>query len=134
MFDVLDWLGMDKWLKVSIVAAVLLAGAGAFYGLGFVLPGIEQARQAGGNAAGRADEFQLAQRRDALEQCRQAAQMVYDVHWAAACMTEVGQASQGLADGHAECDLPDAKAAVVNAWLDEAEERCIAEVRAGLDP
>jgi hypothetical protein len=125
---------MDKWLKVSIVAAALLAGAGAFYRFGFVLPGIEQARQDRGNADRRADEFQLVQRRDALEHCVQAARMVYDVHWAVACMTEVAQASSGLVDGHAECDLPDSKAAVVNAWLNEAEAQCIAEARAGLGP
>jgi hypothetical protein len=125
---------MDKWLKVSIVAAVLLAGAGVFYGFVFLLPGIERTDQDGGNAGRLADEFQLAQRRDALEHCRQAARMIYDVHWAVACMSEVGHASSGLADGHAECDLPEAKAAVVNAWLDKAEERCVAEVRAGLDP
>ena len=136
MFNPLpSWLSMDKWLKVSIVAAALLAGAGAFYRFGFVLPGIEQARQDRGNAARRADEFQLVQRRDALEHCLQAARMIYDVHWAVACMTEVGQASStGVADGNAECDLPDAKAAVVNAWLNDAEEQCIAEVRAGLGP
>jgi hypothetical protein len=128
-----SWLSMDKWLKISIVAAaVLLAGAGAFYRFGDVLPGIGRVPPDGGNAARRADEIQLAQRRNALEHCLQAARMVYDVHWAAACMRE-GQASPGLADGHAECDLPDAKAAVVNAWLNEAEERCVAEERAGLD-
>ena len=48
MFNPLpSWLSMDKWLKVSIVAAVLLAGAGALYRFGFVLPGIEQARRDG---------------------------------------------------------------------------------------
>ena len=125
MFDLLpSWLSMDKWLKVSILAAVLLAGAGACYRFIVVLPGIGQARQDGGTAA---------QRRDALEHCRQAARLLYDVHWAVACMTEAGQAPPGLADGHADCDLPDARAAVVNAWLDEAEKRCVAEVRAGVD-
>jgi len=107
---------MDKWLKVSIVAAVLLAGAGAFYYSVFVAPGIEQAQ------------------RSAIEDCHRAARMVYDVHWAAACMTQAGQASSDYAEGHAECELPDDKAAVVNAWLDEAEKRCMAEVRAGLGP
>jgi hypothetical protein len=97
---------MDKWLKVSIMVAVLLAGAGAFYHFAFVLPGIEQAR------------------RSAIESCREAARMVYDVHWAVACMP----------DGDAECDLPDAKAAVVNAWLDDAEKRCMAEARSGYYP
>jgi hypothetical protein len=125
---------MDKWLKVSIVAALLLAGVGLFYRIGFVPRGSEQSRQGGGNADTRADAVQLAQRRNALEQCRQAARMVYDVHWAVACMTEAAQATPGLSDGDAECDLPDAKAAAVNAWLDEAEKQCVAEVRAGLEP
>ena len=107
---------MNKWLKVSIVVVVLLAGAGAFYRFVFLPPGMEQARA------------------NAMEDCQKAARMVYDVHWAAACMTHVGQASPGQADGHAECELPDDKAAVVNRWLDEAEAQCRAEVRAGLGP
>lgn len=108
---------MDKRLKASIVVAVLLAGAGAAY-LAFVAPAI------------RADEVRIAQRRSALDDCRRAALMVYDVHWAAACLTVAGQAP-GQPDGYAECDLPEDKAAVVNKWLDEAEARCIAEARAG---
>ena len=122
---------MDKRLTASIATAVLLAGAGAFYRFGFVLPGIEQARQDEGNAAGQADEFPIPQPRNALEHCQEAAWLVYDVHWAVACMKEAGQPSSGPAAGHADCDLPDAKAAVVNAWLNEAEARCMAEARAG---
>lgn len=111
---------MYKWLKASIVLAVLLAGAGALHRFVFVRPGIEQAHQHGG--------------RTAIEDCRIAARMVYDVHWAAACMAHAGQADPGLADGHAECELPDHKAAVVNKWLDDAEARCTTELRAGLQP
>lgn len=108
---------MDKWLKVSIVVvAVLLAGAAAYHRFALVRPGVEQAQ------------------RSALEDCHRAAWMVYDVHWAAACMAQAGQAVPGHADGHAECELPDDKAAAVNAWLKEAEQRCMAEVRAGLQP
>ena len=104
---------MDKRLNVSIVMAVLIAGAGAFYHL---VPGIEQARK----------------RSAAMEECMQGVRMAYDVQWAAACATHAGQATQGQADGHAECDLPDAKAAVVNAWLDQDEQRCKGEMRACL--
>jgi hypothetical protein len=102
---------MNKWLKVSIVMAVpLLAGAGAFY------------RWMSAN-----------ERSAAVEECLQGVRMAYDVHWAAACAALAGQASPGQADGHAECDLPDARAAVINAWLDQDEKRCVAEMRAGLD-
>ena len=105
---------MDKRLNVSIVMAVLIAGAGAFY---YLVPGIQQARE----------------RSTAMEECLQGVRMAYDVQWAAACATQAGQATPGQADGHAECDLPDAKAAVVNAWLEQDEQRCVAEMRAGLD-
>src|SRR4030095_5793265 len=105
---------MDKRLKVSIVMAVLVAGAGA--GAFYHFAGIEQAQHSA-----------------AVEECLQGARMAYDVQWAAACATQAGQASSGQADGHAECDLPEAKAAVVNAWLDQDEQRCVAEMRAGLD-
>lgn len=108
---------MDKWLKVSLVVAVL-AGGGLLYHFVFLGPGTEQALRD----------------KAVFEDCQKAARMVYDVHWAAACMTQVGQSSPGHADGHAECELPDDKAAAVNAWLDEAERRCMAEVRAGLEP
>lgn len=107
---------MNKWLKVSLVVAVLLAGAGAFYRLVFLPSGMEQAQAS------------------AIEDCQKAARMVFDVHWAAACMTQGGQASPGQADGHAECELPNDKAAVVNRWLDEAEAQCRAELRAGVGP
>ena len=113
---------MDRWLKASVMAAALLAGVGAFsfYYFAFVRPA---------NNAARIDEFAVAGGRSAMVDCREAAQMIYDVHWAAACQAHAGQAPQSVADGHAECDLPEAKAAIVNAWLNEAERRCAAEAR-----
>ncbi len=123
---------MNKWLMGSIVAALLLAVAGALHQFARVLPGIGMAYQEREHSSAPAGDFRLAQRRSAIEECRQAAWMVYDVHWAAACATQVGQNSPGHADGHAECDLPNEKAAVVNAWLDKAEKQCEAEVQAGL--
>lgn len=106
---------MDKRLKASLAAAVLLAGAGAFL------------LYWEGNPSRQRDVLRLAQR-NALDDCLRAAQMIFDVHWAAACAT------QGDGNDHAECDLPDAKAAVVNAWLNQAEARCLAEARGGPDP
>ena len=119
---------MDRWLKASIMAGALLAGAGAlsYCYFAFVLPA--------GSPAARVDEFAVAHQRSAMVDCEEAAQMIYDVHWAAACQAQAGQASQGFADGNAECDLPEAKAAVVNAWLNEAQRRCAAEARAGPRP
>lgn len=106
-------------MKGSLALAALLAGAGVFHHFllrepGRARPGLEDVR--------------IAQQRSAIEHCRQSAHMIFDVHWAAACMAEANESS-GAGDGHAECDLPDAKAAAVNAWLDEAEARCVAEVQ-----
>ena len=103
------------------MAAVLLAGAGAVAFHHF--PGTT----AGPSAALSADDFTVVNARSAMVGCREAAQMTYDVQWAAACQAHANQSAPGAADGHAECDLPDAKAAVINAWLNEAERRCTAE-------
>jgi hypothetical protein len=128
---------MDKWQKVSIaMMAALLAGAGAFQQFAIVPFGAERARPDAENAASPVDELRPAPeyQRSAMVGCQEAANMLYAVHWAVACQAQAGQASPGLAEGDAECDLPEAKAAVINAWLDEAEQRCRAEVRAGLSP
>jgi hypothetical protein len=108
-----SWLGMDRRLKVSLVAGALLAGGGAWYGLH-------------GSAPARLEVAQLPAPRSNLEHCLYSARMIFDVHWAAACTAEAEQGVPG-ADGHAECDLGGDRAAAVNAWLDKAEARCRAE-------
>jgi hypothetical protein len=114
---------MHKHLNASIFAAVLLAGVGA---IAFHLfPGSSP----GQSPPPRPEDITVANVRSAMVGCREAAQMTYAVQWAAACQAQANESAPGAADGHAECDLPDAKAAVINAWLDEAERRCTAEGR-----
>jgi hypothetical protein len=60
------------------------------------------------------------------QQCMEAAMLFHDVRWAAAC-SEV--AEQGLSDGNAECDLPNARAGRLYALLRQAEQECLAESR-----
>lgn len=103
-------------MKGPLTLAALLAGAGVFHHFVLREPNPVPARDS---------VLRTAQQRSVLEHCSQSARMIFDVHWAAACM-EAGPSS----DDHAECDLPDAKAAAVNAWLDEAEARCMAEAQA----
>jgi hypothetical protein len=100
---------MDKRVQLALIATVLLGGGKYLYLNGGLVPYQEPK--------------QVAQRGNELEQCLYAAQMAFDVHWAAACATQVG------ADDSAECELPDAKAAVVNAWLNDEDKRCMAEAR-----
>jgi hypothetical protein len=114
---------MHKHLNASLMAAVLLAGVGAvaFHNL--------PDKPAGPGAALSADDFTVVNLRSAMVSCREAAQMTFDVQWAAACQAQANPAAPAAGDGHPECDLPDAKAAVINAWLNEAERRCTAEGR-----
>jgi hypothetical protein len=64
--------------------------------------------------------------RQAQAHCAEAALLVHDVRWAAAC-TRLAEAGQG--DGSAECDLPPAQSAALYAVLQEAEQGCAAEAR-----
>jgi len=107
---------MDRRLKVSLAVGVLLAGGGALHYLSR-------------NAPARPDVVQLGAQLGPLEQCMYSARMTFDVHWAIACATEAEQGVPG-ADGNAECDLPDDRAAAVNAWLDRAEAQCLGQNRA----
>jgi hypothetical protein len=138
---------MDKWLKVSVAAASLMAGAGVFYHYVVYLSGLAlEARQAADPRPARPV---------AHDQCRQAAQLLYDVTWASACMTVAIQEKTrhaeclqdtasvpdallrkaqcdhkyGEPDGTSDCSLPPTHAAMVNASLKEAEDRCVVEER-----
>jgi hypothetical protein len=55
----------------------------------------------------------------ALEHCRRAAELLYDVTWAATCMAR-------KSDDTIDCMLPDSDAARVNAVLQAEETRCLA--------
>lgn len=55
----------------------------------------------------------------ALEHCRRAAELLYDVTWAAACTAR-------QADDPTDCTLPDNDAARVNAIPQAEEARCLA--------
>jgi hypothetical protein len=111
---------LDKLLKLSIMVAVLLAGTGIFYHLVIYLPEVDRARRADAK-----QEAQAAAARTSVEQCLQAAQLLYDITWASACMAVA--IHDKSADGSSECSLPDARAAPINASLGEAEAKCLAE-------
>jgi hypothetical protein len=53
-----------------------------------------------------------------VEHCKRAAELLYDISWAAACLK--------TADDSTDCTLPDALAAKVNAVLANEEARCMA--------
>jgi hypothetical protein len=113
---------LDKLLKLSIMVAVLLAGAGIFYHLVIYLPEVERSRRADAK-----QEAQAIAARTSVEQCLQAAQLLYDITWASACMAVAIQDKS--ADGSSECSLPDARAAPINSSLKDAEAKCLAEHR-----
>jgi hypothetical protein len=134
-----------NWLKMAVLAAALIVLAAIAYR--FVAP-LTSWRHAAEQAVSPAQ-------RVALEQCTEAAYMFHDVRWAAACMDvaerdealhaacmndadvmgdpQLGQSycdtMFGLSDGSAECTLPDARAAPLDALLMDAEQTCRAEAR-----
>ncbi len=85
----------------------------------------------------------------ALDHCRRAAQLNFDVSWASACMQQadrhaacmrersltepLAMASErcaqlhGEPDGFTDCTLPNERAAVLNAAYDRADGQCLAE-------
>lgn len=93
---------MDRRLKVSIaVVAPLAAAAGAACAWTLLI-----------HTPAASVPVAIA------EDCERAAQLQYDVAWAAACMK--------TADDSADCTLPDAQAAKVNSLLSAEEARCVA--------
>jgi hypothetical protein len=95
---------MDRRLDVSItVAAPLVAAAGLALAWMLARP---------------ADAPTTQPAPVALEHCRRAAELLYEVSWAAACMK--------TKDDSTDCTLPDAEAAKVNALLASEEARCMA--------
>ena len=138
---------IDQWLKASVAAAVLMAGAGVFHHYVVFLP--DEARRA---------ETRPATGQSGLDQCRQSARLHYDITWASACMTVASQEEQrhaeclrngqgeaaqvrarcdklhGERDGSSDCTLPDARAAVVNAAFKDADDRCVAEAKRRVGP
>jgi hypothetical protein len=64
-----------------------------------------------------------------VEHCKRAAELLYDVSWAAAC------SKAGIDGDSNDCTLPDAQAARVNAILAAEEARCMAaEAQASANP
>lgn len=136
-----------KWLIGGILAAALLGGAGLVSRFPVDRP----------VTAEPAPEPVSAAQRLAQQQCAEAAFLSHDVRWAAACMVLAEQdewkhaaclddpaiaanpqlgkdycdRTFALRDGSTDCDLPDARAASLNASLSDAEEKCRAEASAG---
>jgi hypothetical protein len=132
-------------LRTAMLAAALIVLAALAYRFAAPLTGWRNAPRAAVSPA----------QRVALEQCTEAAYMFHDVRWAAACMDVAEQNEAlhaaclndadivgnpqlgqrycdtvfGLSDGSAECTLPDARAAPLDALLMDAEQKCRAESR-----
>ena len=90
---------MDRRLTLSIAVSVPLAAGGA---LALLLARDPPAQPPA----------------SIVEHCQRAAELLYDISWAAAC--------RKTADDSTDCMLPDAEAARVNAILGAEESRCLA--------
>jgi hypothetical protein len=142
-----------KWLKAGLVSAALLGGAGVAT-IHWMHRGSAAGRPA---AAERAPEPVSAWSRLAMAECVKHAFLLYDVHWSAACMVAAQEeqakhaaclADQAIMadpqrgepycdasfpprDDSIDCDLPNERAAGLDALLRDAEQRCYVPARAG---
>jgi hypothetical protein len=127
---------MDKWVKLSIVAGVLMAGFGVFYHFVVFLPSLEREKKA------------------AYAVCMQKARSNYDESWAAECRTMAERKKLDLqncladptiinnqvtcpelygdADPSLSCSLIRPTAETLNGYLREAEAKCVTEAKLGL--
>ena len=107
---------MDRRAKLSIATAAFLAAGGTACALMLAPAAIETP------AAPPTPKAPLA----VVEHCKQAAELLYEVSWAAACFRGDDKSN--------DCTLPDAQAARVNRILEVEEARCMAseaQARAG---
>lgn len=109
---------MDRRLKLQFVAAAGIAAVAAACAWSLATPAAPSAPRATRASLAAVAAPKVAGSPPALvEHCRRAAELLYDVHWAAACFQ--------INDGN-DCMLPDAQAAKVNAILESEESRCLA--------
>jgi hypothetical protein len=117
---------LTGWYPPGRVRVWLQAG-GAVMAL-LALAGLGERYQALVGERDGAATLPLAQRA-ALEHCSESAALVHDVRWAAACMALAEH--DPAHDGAADCELPTEQAGRLNALLQEADRRCLAEAMAG---
>lgn len=154
----LNRVNMDKWVRLSIVAGVLMAGFGVFYHFVFFLPSIEREKAEAAKAKEEASQKAEAARKATYSVCMVMARRDYDANWAAACRSVAKQkagdlqncladpsiinnqfmgraycqTTYGDADPSPTCTLPGPRAETVNGYLRAAEEKCVTEAKLGL--
>jgi hypothetical protein len=138
---------MEKIVRYSIVAAMLMAGAGIFYRYVIFLPEVERQKA----------EI-AAQKKQNYDACNIGARNNYDTNWAAACKSNAQfQSTQlkncltdpavitnqflgasychrtfGGRDSSPKCALPKVLADSINLNYKENQEKCVTEAKLGL--
>jgi hypothetical protein len=107
------WAPRGKWPLATWAAIALSALCATLY----------LALRTGSTAPPPLSSTQLASQ----ELCLEGALLYHDVRWAYVCTT---LAERGQGDGHPECELPAAEAARLSSWLQQADQKCMAEASA----
>lgn len=143
---------MDKWLRMSLVASVLLAGFSVFYYFVIFLPSVESRKFDAAKAQAEKAETVARERELKYESCIRVAEASYYSGWAAACkeVAEIDKAAHsnclkrpyadkaqcdstyGKINPNPDCSLPKARADGVNKYYSDAKESCLAEAKLGL--
>ncbi len=143
---------MDKWLKMSLVASVLLAGVSVFYYFVIFLPSVENRKFEAAKAQAAKAETVARERKEKYDACVKLAETSYYSGWAAACkeVAEIDKAAYencmkrpyatkvqcdstyGKINTSPDCSLPKSRADGVNKYFSDAKESCLSEAKLGL--
>ena len=149
---------MDKFIKLAIVVAALLAGGGVFYHYVIFLPELERTKNEQLVAEKQAVAETARGRQLVYEQCNASANLNYSANWASACVSVANQTEVKLKNCLIDpavmqnqymgatyckstfaatnplenCTLPNGRATDVNSYYTAAKEKCLNEAKAGL--
>jgi hypothetical protein len=149
---------VDKFVKIAVIVAALMAGFGIFYHYVIHLPSIERDKIAAVEKEKTEAEATEAARKVQYESCKRTASQLYNIDWARACVSVANAKKADLqncltnrsivtnpymgehycrenfggADPSEDCTLPKSRAESINKTLSDAEQQCLLEARGGL--
>ena len=149
---------MDKFVKISIIVAALMAGFGVFYHYVIHLPAIEREKRDAEEQEKADAALAEAARKSQYESCKGRAAQMYNADWARACASVAESKKADLQncltnrsimtnpymgehycrenfadiDASEDCTLPKSRAESINKTYSDAEQQCLLEARGGL--
>jgi hypothetical protein len=143
---------MDKWVRLSIIAGVLMAGFGVFYHFVVFLPALEREKLEASRILAEQNRERESSRTAAYNECMYTAKKNQLDYWSKQCAELAKDTTQklkscrkmyngdsnycdqlhGKPDASPSCGLPKSYADFATAYLREEEEKCLEVAKLGL--